>query len=65
MAKNRKMAASMAAIEKDWQVQSDLETLCRAEEIEKDPKRMAAVTALAKSKMLKLAKVASEGEGDD
>ena len=48
----------------DWRVEEDLRTLCRAEEIEKDPKRMAAVTALAKKKMLKMASIASEGSGD-
>lgn len=61
MAKNRKMAASIAAAEDSWQVEDDLRTLARAEEIQKDPKRMAKVTALAKKKMLEMASIASEG----
>lgn len=61
MAKNRKMATAIAAATDDWQVEDDLRTLARAEEIQKDPKRMARVTELAKKKMLEMASIASEG----
>lgn len=49
----------------DWRVESDLNTLLEAEKIEKDPKRMSKVRALAKQKMLEVAKVAAEGEKSD
>jgi len=42
----------------DWQVEEDLRTLCRAREIQKDHKRMAKCTAMAKKKMMDLAVVA-------
>lgn len=48
--------------ESDWRVESDLSTLIECEKIEKDPKRMAKVRALAKKKMLDFAAVATEGE---
>lgn len=53
---------SVVAIKPDeeWQVESDLRTLMEAEKIEKDPERMAKVRALAKKKMMEVAKVASE-----
>jgi hypothetical protein len=35
-----------------------------SEEIEKDPKRLAKVQALAKKKMLDMAKLAAEGKDD-
>lgn len=50
--------------EDDWQVESDLRTLMEAEAIEKDPKRLAKAQSLAKSKLLDLASVASEGKND-
>lgn len=43
-----------------WRVESDLNTLLEAEKIEKDPKRMSKVRALAKQKMLDVAAIASE-----
>lgn len=46
----------------DWQIEDDLRTLMRAEEIEKDPKRLAKAQALAKKKLLDLAAVASESK---
>lgn len=46
----------------DWQVCSDLETMLRCEEIEKDPKRLAAVQALAKKRVLNYASIASDSE---
>ena len=44
----------------DWRVEGDLSTLLEAEKIEKDPKRMAKVRALAKQKMLDVAVIAAE-----
>lgn len=44
--------------DKKWQTEDDLRTLARAEEIKKDPKRMAAVKDLAKEKMAEMAKIA-------
>lgn len=60
MAKGNVISARMA--EDDWQTESDLRTMLDAEKIEKDPKRLAKVRALAKKKMLEVAKVASETE---
>ena len=65
MAKNRKMSMAVTAASDDWQTEEDLRTLCRAEEIEKDPKRMAKVTALAQKKMVEMAGVVAEGKGGD
>lgn len=48
----------------DWQVEEDLRTICRAKEIQKDPKRMAKVKELAKSKMIDMASVAGKKAGD-
>lgn len=45
-----------------WRIERDLETLIEAEKIEKDPKRMAKVSALAKERMLSLAGVAAEAK---
>jgi hypothetical protein len=43
-----------------WRYESDLSTLMEAEKIKADPKRFAMAQALAKEKMLAVAKVASE-----
>lgn len=61
MATKRKSLGAAVADETDWRVESDLNTLLEAEKIEKDPKRMAAVSKLAKAKMLSMASVAQEG----
>lgn len=55
---------SIVRAEDDWQVESDLRTMMECEAIEKDPKRLAAVQALAKKKMLGMASIASEGKDD-
>lgn len=57
MAKNGSIASSS---NDDWRVEGDLNTLLEAEKIEKDPKRMSKVRALAKQKMLDVAVIASE-----
>lgn len=48
----------------DWQVESDLRTLMECEKIEKDPKRMAKVRALAKKKLMEVASIAAESGKD-
>jgi len=58
------MARVTVAAESDWQVERDLETLIECEKIEKDPKRLAKVQALAKKRMLDMAAVAAEGKDD-
>lgn len=35
----------------DWEIEDDMRTLLRAREIQRDPKRMAAVRKLAQQKM--------------
>ena len=52
-------------IDESWAVENDLRTLCDAKEIQKDSKRMAAVKKLAKEKMMDMAGVASDDEGDE
>lgn len=49
----------------DWQVEGDLRTLIEAEKVEKDAKRMAKVRALAKARLLEVAVIAADGEGED
>jgi hypothetical protein len=46
----------------DWQAEDDLRTICRAREIEKDPKRMAKVKALAKSRTAEMAVITNSGK---
>ena len=59
----RKSLSSVAPSD-DWQVESDLRTMLEAEKIEKDPKRLAKVQALAKQQMLANASIASESAAD-
>lgn len=63
MAKGNVIA--LRAEEDDWQVESDLRTMMDAEKIEKDPKRLAKVKALAQKKMMQLAGMASESGKDE
>jgi len=61
----KKMAVSgisSSRSEQEWQSQSDLDTLMRCEQIEADPKRLAAAQALAKQRMQDLANVAADKE---
>lgn len=46
-------------IDKHWQAEDDLRTLQRALEINKDPKRLAAAKALAKTKLDELKKISA------
>ena len=60
----KSVLVSAAAEEAEWRAESDLRTLIEAEKIEKDPKRMKAVRALAKKKMMEAASIASEGKDE-
>jgi hypothetical protein len=55
---------ALASPDDNWQTQRDLETMIESEAIENDPKRLKAVQALAKKKMLDMAALASEGKDD-
>ena len=61
-AKKRKynLTSPAAPSIEDWQCEDDLRTLQRAEEIEADPKRMAKVKALARTKLDALMKISVE-----
>lgn len=50
--------------EDDWRTENDLHTMIECEKIEKDPKRLAKVQALAKQRMMDMAAVATEGKTD-
>lgn len=39
------------SIEYDWETEADLDAVCRARAVEKDPKRMDKVKALAKKRL--------------
>lgn len=58
----KKSSANTIAIKSDeeWRVESDLRTLMEAEQIKADPKRLAKAQAMAKKKMMEVAKVASD-----
>lgn len=58
------MAKSIAVPSDDWRVESDLNTMIECEKIEKDPKRLAKVQALAKQRMLEAATIAAEGKDE-
>lgn len=52
--------ARSVSLNDDWQTGEDLQTLCRAKEIQRDPKRMAKCQEMAKGKMLEMAAVAGK-----
>lgn len=58
------MAKSLGEVkvkpDEEWRVEQDLSTLIEAEKIKADQKRYAKVQALAKRKVLDVAKVASD-----
>lgn len=54
------MARAVSADEKRWRAESDMRTLAEAEEIRKDPKRLAAAKAMAKEKLGELQKVVDQ-----
>lgn len=51
--------------EDDWMVEDAMRTLMRADEIRKDKKLMAKVSAMAKEKLLALAAVTAESQESD
>ena len=55
---------AVRASEDDWETESALRTLMEAEKIEKNPALMKKVRALAKSKLLEVAAIAS-GDGEE
>lgn len=60
--KKRSNAAISISEDEEWRVEQDLRTMVECEAIEKDPKRLAKVQALAKRKMLEVAAIAAEGK---
>ena len=52
--------AAMIDSDGDWRAESDLRALCEADEIKKDPKRLAAAQAVAKEKLASMGKVIAE-----
>lgn len=60
MAKGKGLVAATPVGMDDWQIEDDLRTLQRAEEIEKDPKRYARVKALARKKLKGLQKLTKD-----
>lgn len=63
MAKKSAKSISITSDE-EWRVERDLRTMIEAEVIEGDPKRLAKVRALAKKRMMEVAKVASESKDE-
>ena len=55
---------ALVASQDDWQAEDDLRTMIRCEQIEKDPKRVAKVQALAKQRMMEMASIATEGKDE-
>lgn len=60
----KKIKGVLSIGEDDWQVRRDLETMIECEKIEKDPKRLAKVKALAKQNLLDMASIAAEGKDE-
>lgn len=54
------MKGAALSEDKKWQAEDDMRTLLRAKEIEKDPKRMAAVREMAKQKMADIKQIAAK-----
>ena len=61
MATKRSKAVAIKPDE-EWRCESDCHVLMEAEKIKADPKRYKAAQALAKQRMMEVAKVASESE---
>ncbi len=58
MAKNKGMYAATVGMDMNYQAEDDLRTLCRAQEIQDDPKRLKAAQKLAKTKCEDMQEVA-------
>ena len=52
-------ALSMNDSEAKWRAEDDMRTLARAEEIKRDPKRLAAAKKMAKEKLAEMQSVAT------
>lgn len=66
--KSKGMNAAMAGMDMSYQVEDDLRTLCRAQEIQDDPKRLKAAQKLAKTKcedMQEIAGMKPDSEKND
>jgi pyocin large subunit-like protein len=64
MAGKSKATLGMAP-DDDWKVESDLHSLMEAEQVRRDPKRLAKAQALAKRKMVEAAAVAGGAADKD
>jgi pyocin large subunit-like protein len=64
MAGKSKATLGMAP-DDDWKVESDLRSLMEAEQVRRDPKRLAKAQALAKRKMVEAAAVAGGAADKD
>jgi|GEM_PF-2374499 len=62
--KSSRVMGIMPASERDWQAESDLDTLLRARQIRQDKKRFAAAQRVADERLKGLASVSGEGDGD-
>jgi len=58
-------APSYSEVDKKWMVEDDLRALQKVCEIKKDPKRMAAVVALAKERLEENAKIIGMSSGEE
>lgn len=58
--KSKAVGASVAAESESWRVEDDMRTLILAREIQRDPKRMAAVRKLAQQKMADMKKLTEQ-----
>lgn len=56
------MAKTISLGNSDWETEDDLRTLCRAKEIENDPKRMKKCQEMAKKKMVEMGSIASDDD---
>lgn len=65
MATTKRSRSTAIKPDEAWRVESDLNTLMEAEKIKCDPKRYAKCQALAKKKMMDVAKVATDMDTDD
>lgn len=58
--KSKTVSTSMAAENDSWRIEDDMRTLILAREIQRDPKRMAAVRKLAQQKMADMKKLTEQ-----
>lgn len=56
----KKIKLNTPVCEDDWEVRNDFRTMCDAEEIKKDSKRMDKVRAYAQKQMMNAASIATE-----